>query len=168
VYPHLWTNLSIWTELGLHICLLSVQDNLLKNYGMISPWHGITQDESKPSRYLPCPLMHELNFVGTKWTFAILFAENLCTSHLWGSEWDSEEIKLHKPRDIQVKIFRIEELWPCNWNENFQTKFAYISVFFALQNKNQKQKSNMQVKENLGHMHKDLPWSSVITKFLEP
>jgi hypothetical protein len=25
----------------------------------------------------------------------------------------------------------------------------------------------VQVKENLGHMHKDLPWSSVITKFLE-
>jgi hypothetical protein len=25
-------------------------------------------------------LMHELNFVGTKWTFAILFAENLPTS----------------------------------------------------------------------------------------
>jgi len=80
VHPHLWTNLSIWTELGLLIWLLSVQDNLLKTYPMISPWHGITQDESKPSGCLPCPLMHELNFVGIKWTFAILSAENLCTS----------------------------------------------------------------------------------------
>jgi len=87
---------------------------------------------------------------------------------LWHSEWDSEEIKLHKLRDILVKFLRIEELWPCDWTESLQSKFAYNSVFFALQNKNQKQKSNMQVKENLGHMHKDLPWSSVITKFLEP
>jgi len=46
---------------------------------------------------------------------------------------------------------------PGDWNENLQSKFAYNSVFFELQNKNQKQKSNMQVKENLGHMHKDLP-----------